>query len=537
VRGFTEFDFASLDLRDSAITASSTGLAQAGTINLYGLYASADLTIVNARVTSRATVGDAGIISVGGNTIDVSGGSVFDTSSTEGAAGYISLSSNASLAVADSSLSAAAARVSSFGELYGGGIYLQAGAVDGDVAIANSTIDTTASGTAGGNTVAIYAGDAVTLTGTSVNNTTTGTGNAGPINVFASSIAMSGGELATSSTGSGRAGSIGFQGSTFGFDPDTFTFGYTGLGDVTLTDGARVSADTLGTGAGGKVTIVAEGDLVMTGPGTRLSASSAGPAAGGAIEISAANLTLANGARIEATASGTGDSGSIDIVVNNDLTLLSESVGIPETLSAIRTSAVQSGGGDITLRVGDGLTIVDSLIEASAGAAGQGGDIDIKLNEMFMTESLILARADQGNGGSIRINRWVASDTDRPVSAPEPKSPLDGLFIVDAISAINADSKAGSGGNVEVDAPDINVTQEPAPVNIRIIKDPTLEDDACSDEALRERSSFIVEDEGGVAPPPDGYFSAGVQGVDGGEMNAQGTAPPQPTLYAMSGGC
>ena len=177
-----------------------------------------------------------------------------------------------------------------------------------------------------------------------------------------------------------------------------------------------------------------------------------------------------------------------------------------------------------------------SRIESSVATAdGTGGDVDLTTNGLFMVGSQILARADQGNGGKITINRGERTPD------PATDTPFDGLFIIDSESLINADSAAGVSGEVNIDSPDADLTALVVQVEARIVEDPTLADDVCSPSSREAQSSFIVEDEGGVAPSPDGYFSAGVLPDDGSATvvavagGAAGEYPP-PAL-AAAGGC
>ena len=151
-----------------------------------------------------------------------------------------------------------------------------------------------------------------------------------------------------------------------------------------------------------------------------------------------------------------------------------------------------------------------------------------------MVGSQILARADQGNGGAIIINRGER------VVDPLTDTPFDGLFIIDSESLINADSNAGVSGEVNIDSPDADLTAVVEVVNARIVDDPTLADDVCNPANREAQSSFIVEDQGGVAPSPDGYFSAGVLSDDGTKAVAASgydSGVYTPPAIAALGGC
>jgi len=153
---------------------------------------------------------------------------------------------------------------------------------------------------------------------------------------------------------------------------------------------------------------------------------------------------------------------------------------------------------------------------------------------LFMVGSQILARADQGNGGAIFINRGVRTPD------PATDTPFDGLFIIDAESLINADSNEGVNGEVNIDSPDADLTAVVEVVDARIVEDPTLADDVCNPSTREAQSSFIVEDQGGVTPSPDGYFSAGVLSADSTTQTADGEyekPDDSPLLLAAAGGC
>jgi hypothetical protein len=370
---------------------------------------------------------------------------------------------------------------------------------------------------------------------TEVSASSSGPGDAGSVTLDATGDLTIDNALVTSSSegvGVGTAGDVNLSGanitltktSTLESDADNFA----------LVSTESSSDDR--TGVPGIITITSPG-LVLLDQGSRLSGSVSGEADGGEIFVTANDLNLFNGSVIETRATGTGSSGSITLNIANDVRLVTpQDAEIPDEQSAILTNSEISQGGTITANIGGVLFMDRSRIESSVETAdGQGGDILLTTNGLFMVTSQILARADQGNGGAIIINRGERTPD------PATDTPFDGLFIIDSESLINADSAAGVSGEVNIDSPDANLTAVVEVVDARIVEDPTLADDICSPSAREAQSSFIVEDEGGVAPSPDGYFSAGVLSDDG-SGNAVATAGgaggeyPPPAL-AAAGGC
>ena len=236
---------------------------------------------------------------------------------------------------------------------------------------------------------------------------------------------------------------------------------------------------------------------------------------------------MSDRARIQTTAIGQGDSGAISLVVGRDLSLDTNRPVSFGDQTAILTSSDHTTGGDISATVGGTLSLTGSRIESSVATdSGKGGDVSVTTTGLYMKESQILARADQGNGGAISIQR-------NPAFPP-------GQFLIDSQSTINADSAEGVNGEVSIDAPDTDVNSALAPQVARISSDPTLAADLCSPVARGTQSSFVVQDQGGVATAPDGYFSAGIQVGANGAAVAQTSAVAsvgRPVMVAAVGGC
>ncbi len=322
------------------------------------------------------------------------------------------------------------------------------------------------------------------------NSPNTDAGSAGTIQINAGSVLLENAQILATAEG-GNDGSAGGD------------ISLNVTGDVGIFNGGRIQADTNGGAPGGRINMLLGGALTLNGSGSALSSNATGLGDGGTVAIDANSVNLENGARIETTASAGGNSGSVRLDVSGDLVITSSD----EEVTAILTLSNRSQGGDINVRVGDTLTMTNSGIISSVDqAAGNGGDVNVTTNSLFLQKSVILAQAEQGNGGAITINRLG----------------VDGQFIIDTQSIVNADSARGVSGEINVESPDTDETSVIQPQDARIENESVLVDNLCSRTQLEHRSTLVVQDQGGVAPAPDGYHISSISEQRG---HISGTVP------------
>lgn len=253
-----------------------------------------------------------------------------------------------------------------------------------------------------------------------------------------------------------------------------------------LRDQSIIEASTFAVGAGGSIKLGV--NELTVADGSRITAQTSGAGAGGSLDIDAQTIRLDNGT-ISGESSGLGDGGPV-VINANSLNLRGG--------GAIRTDAAQSQGGDIELVVADELSLDNGLVEASAGADGNGGDVSIDTGIGVLRRSRILAQAVNGNGGQIDI----------AITGSEQ------LFVVDSESLISADSDAGTAGLVTISSPDTDIDAAIAPQDARLVPAPELTADVCSPATVESLSSFVLQDQGGIAPAPDRYFFAAILGEE-----------------------
>ncbi|MCW5784456.1 MAG: hypothetical protein KIT39_14185 [Nitrospirales bacterium] len=321
----------------------------------------------------------------------------------------------------------------------------------GDLEIRHSTVQTqtTTNGTAGN--IEIHANNLVfnidkpnqslnDLFG--ISSFTTGSGDAGNLQLQTNSFDMVGGFLATFTGGSGNAGNI----------------------ELTVTKDISIFG---GRGGGNIVT-----NAVPLGPGPPPSGNA------GNLSIHATNLTMAGDSQIQAvTAVGPGKGGNIQVILTGGL----------ELQEASQVGTFSAGGsvgdaGDILISA-DNVSLIgvenptpdgnffgnQTLITASTTGAGKGGTINIEAGNVVITNKAAIntSTSGTGDGGNINVSAKNFNLTNgghvRAVSTSTSQDSGDaGNFVINAAETIlldkatmTAESAQSSGGNIKLTANDM----------------------------------------------------------------------------------
>ncbi len=189
-------------------------------------------------------------------------------------------------------------------------------------------------------------------------------------------------------------------------------------GEMLLANGARITADNIGSGQVGSINIRADGKISLQGkeseieeyPYSNFSAIATNSynlgepenivkpgnrGKSGDIRISTPVLQISRGLIQTTATNGEGYAGNI--WVDAQQVILDRGF-----ISALAT---QASGGDITFQVRDTLSLSDSTISAEAQGDGNGGNLTIQNPQMFILgNSQLFANARAGKGGNIRIN-------------------------------------------------------------------------------------------------------------------------------------
>lgn len=478
---------------NSNIGANTTGLGNAGNIELQGNQVNLTESFVRARTQAEGRGGNItirGLTGEGSRATDISlsdnsqlvSETLGDGENIQGAAGNI-LVETARLNLSGGSLFNTASRGST-----GAAGNITVNATDSltisgqDTQLVSDSIDFSF-GDAGH--ISISAPSVVIENSGRISTSTSLVGNAGTITVNTNNLQLlSGGHITSSSVignpdfpefaPTGNAGAVTIQ-------------GLASPAESVLIDGtgSGIFTETQGSGAGGNIFVNANSVTLQNG-GT-LSAKTSGPAdtsAGGTIEVTAIDtMAMTSGASMSASSSGLGAAGNIDITATNGFTLQN---------SAITTQAGQgAGGGDIKVTTSPEATVLleNSLISASvADGPGGGGNISIDPQYVILQNSQILAQAAQGQGGAITITT--------------------NLFLPDAISIVNADSGSGLNGTVTIQSPNAPASGKIQPLGKSPLQATSLLNQRCAALAGGEFSSFTVAGRDSLPAEPGSWLAS-----------------------------
>ncbi|KAM3099714.1 filamentous hemagglutinin N-terminal domain-containing protein [Phormidesmis sp. 146-12] len=411
-----------------AITGAGTGLRAGIAVNLGTVSAQAgDIDInatkavnLNAMLISNATeprgTGNAGDIRITTGTLSLTNGALLsDSTFGQGDAGNITITARD----AASFKGASSNRFTSLINAVETGAIGQGGNISittGNLSFSNGAqMSTSVRGQGKAGDIIVIARDTVSLDGTDSNGQGSG--------------AFS--EVAARATGQGGNISI-----------------TTGL--LSLTNGAAVSATTLGRGNAGNITITARDAVSFDGASNNQFSGGAfsqvrfgAEGQGGSISITTGALSITDGGNVNANTNGIGDAGNITIVARDAVSIRGVgSNGIPSgVVSNVTRDGVGQGGnisittgvlsitnggnvnvntnsigdaGNITIVARDAISIdgvnnsrISSGVfsQVTSTATGRGGDIGITTNSLSLTNGAEVAVSTfgRGNAGNITI--------------------------------------------------------------------------------------------------------------------------------------
>jgi filamentous hemagglutinin family protein len=324
------------------------------------------------------------------------------------------------------------------------------------------------------------------------------TGNAGKVAVLvAGELSIQGGQIATTTDPGtiGDAGSVGVR-----------------AGHISIADGGEIVSTTVGTGAGGSVTVTTRGTLLLDGggaPGTEIAASATGPQSGpaGTVTVSAGSLTIERGAEIASTTAGLGAGGDVEVSVSGDILLTgpgreitAQSTGsgdagtiaiaadrlLPKGGAAISTEAATStaNGGNIGMSLRDMVYLIDGEITTSVkGKTGNGGNITIASPFVILSGSDVIAQAVEGHGGNITIDA--------------------GQYIPSTDSIVSASSALGVSGNVVINGPPVALNGTLVVLSSELRSPVAVTRASCTVRAPGLQSSLVEAGRGGLSEDPN----------------------------------
>jgi filamentous hemagglutinin family protein len=480
--GSIEVNTNNLSLTNGAqISASTFGKGNAGSvsINATGNISAdgEDNSGVNSGIfttVERQAEGDAGGVTVSTNDLSLTNGAQINASTFgKGNAGSVSIN--------------ATGNISADGEDNSGG---NSGIF--------ATVEEQAEGDAGG--VKVNTNDLSLTNGAQINANTLGKGNAGSVIVNATGTIFASGE-----------GKDGFNSGIFS-NVETSDIGNAGgieinTNNLTLSNGAVVSASTFGQGNAGSIVINSTGDISIDGEdkdgfnsGIFSTVNSSGVGNAGGITINTNNISLTNGGTINASTLGKGDAGGVIINANGTISADGEAKngfnsGVFSQVAReqaegnaggikIDTNNISLTGGAVISTSTFGKGNAGSVIINAAGsisadgadtegfnsgiysgvdssAVGNAGGINITARSLSLTNSARLSTSNSGNGAAGDIKVTTAKDIrlDNQASISANTSGGQGNIILNSRDLIlrrnsnittNATGTA-TGGNIAID--------------------------------------------------------------------------------------
>jgi len=218
-------------------------------------------------------------------------------------------------------------------------------------------------------------------------------------------------------------------------------------GILNLTDGGKISAQTLSSGQGGNLNITASKLIHLSGQGidifiapdgtqtfftspSSLTVTSQGSGNAGNLSLTTPQLTITNNAEITASSLNIGNGGNLEInanqiELNNQGKLLASSEGTGQA-------------GNLDIQADQLILDNGSKITVSSSGTGNAGNLNIKANNVFLdNQSKLIAETATGEGGNITLN-------------------LSEILLLRNNSLISAtagtDGGGGDGGNIDINA-------------------------------------------------------------------------------------
>ena len=263
------------------------------------------------------------------------------------------------------------------------------------------TVASTGAGNAG--TLTLQAQQLSLQDGAQITSSSRGTGDSGTLNLQVSDRLFANNSLIFTNTVSGQGGRIQLSANQLQLENnsaiDSSTFGPGNAGAIqvnastTTLSRSILSSQSFGSGNGGIIDLTTN---ALTLDNANLSSAASAQGNAGNLSLQSQRTALLNGSQISTRSTGSGDGGTIDLT-GQALTLRNN--------ASVNASTASGKGGNINLTLTGLLDLRDlSQLSAEAGGTGNGGNLN--LSALFIVgrnNSDIIANAFRGNGGNIQI--------------------------------------------------------------------------------------------------------------------------------------
>ncbi|WP_293044490.1 filamentous hemagglutinin N-terminal domain-containing protein, partial [Moorena sp. SIO1F2] len=256
-------------------------------------------------------------------------------------------------------------------------------------------VATTTRGEGDAGDVSITTGELIVKDGAFVSTSTSGEGDGGNLTVDADSTVELSSDLFAQTAGKGNAGDVSIT-----------------TDQLIVKDGAFVLTSTFGEGDGGNLTVDADSTVQLIGTSASGEFASSfltqtlGKGKAGDVSITTGEFIVSDGARISARTLGEGDGGNVTVDADSTVQLIGTSAS-GEFASSLLTRTLGKGkAGDVSITTGEFIVSDGAIVSASTFSEGDGGDINVNASSTVELSSDLLAQANsgsKGNGGDISI--------------------------------------------------------------------------------------------------------------------------------------
>jgi filamentous hemagglutinin family protein len=329
-------------------------------------------------------------------------------------------------------------------------------------------------------------------------NSTSPAGRGGNVNVKTGSLKMlNDAAIAAGTYGDGAAGTVSVTADSILLDTGHPQPGiYPGI-----SSSSSPSFDGTPTAGKGGDVVVNAGSLELRN-GMTISVATSTPGSGGNISIDAKSVAIEGAASIQSNSDGTGHAGTVTLHSSGDVLL---SGG-----GSISTAAPQSSGGDIEVRAGRDIRLIDSQITAQAGPGG-GGNITTSAPELIYLLNGSLNAQAVGDGGNLAIDSvfFIMNNgalVSKSASANGGNISIMSDFFFQSESLIDASAPFGLPGTVTVSAPEVDLSGVLIGLPSNLLNLETELRPDCGVRLSGNISSFIVLGQGGLPLSPEGFL-------------------------------
>ncbi|MEO1620996.1 MAG: filamentous hemagglutinin N-terminal domain-containing protein, partial [Cyanobacteria bacterium J06632_3] len=229
--------------------------------------------------------------------------------------------------------------------------------------------------------------------------------------------------------------------------------------DIEIAEQSVISATNAGVLSSGRIDLVADKDINISGFGIFFSALPESRGAGADLTISAENVTLSSGAVLGGGTLGAADGGDVSISASESVTI--EGVG-PFVHTLVTTSTQGTGhGGDINITAPQLNILGGAQVQAATYSAGSGGAVTIDATERVRVSGEGVTAVGVRSRSSILASSGIAGlPFQPPGDSGGVKIETGALTVSDGALVAVSGLGAGDSGDLTVDARSVRLSAD-----------------------------------------------------------------------------